>query len=137
MRWARRMKTSLRALLALAIASPLFAGCLFTPPEEEASSGYLATTGSGYGGTTATFWADIASAVQDSGNPNQVASTYLTSGVPNAGYYTQIANTIASAISLAENGPVSTPMARPLRTRMPVTSQCCRMSTPRLSAARA
>jgi hypothetical protein len=47
----------------------------------------------------ATLAIDTATAVTDPANPNQIASTYLTGGAPNASYYTQIANTIASALA--------------------------------------
>jgi hypothetical protein len=68
--------------------------------------------GVGYGGTTATFWADIAGAVEDPANIQNVNPTYLTNGTPNAAYYSKIANTLAGAIDLAENDPVTpTPMA--------------------------
>ena len=70
--------------------------------------------GVGYGGTTATFWADIASAVADPDNTQNINPSYLdASGNPTATYYATIANTIAGAIDLAENSPVTPiPMAR-------------------------
>jgi hypothetical protein len=44
---------------------------------------------------------DIAAAVADPSNVNQIASTYLTGGVPKSSYYTQIAQTVAQTIENA------------------------------------
>jgi Concanavalin A-like lectin/glucanases superfamily/OSK domain len=49
---------------------------------------------------------DTASSVADPANINQTAAKYLTSGVPNAGYYNQIANTIAAALAAIPPTPL-------------------------------
>ena len=70
---------------------------------EQVNSWIYGGTGYGNGNGNAAFWADIAAAVDDPANVQNVNPTYLTAGAPNAAYYSTIAGTIAGAINFAEN----------------------------------
>ena len=51
------------------------------------------------GAGTADGVIDIASAVADSANPNQISSAYLSGGVPTSAYYTAIATEVATVLA--------------------------------------
>jgi hypothetical protein len=73
------------------------------------------------GGTLASGVSDIAGMVADSSCPNLVAAKYLTNGVPNPAYYSEIASTVASAIepvslSPSRRTPTSSAPTRRIRT---------------------